>query len=122
MPIQVATAPVSWGVMEVEGFNGQKSYGEVLDEMVQAGYADTERGGMGDQAWEGAARLLTRTARAASELGLSPVFHHHCGTFIETPGEVDRLLAMTDPELLGLCLDTGHYFYGGGDPVECARV
>ena len=29
---------------------------------------------------------------------------------------------MTDPELLGLCLDTGHYFYGGGDPVKCAEV
>src|SRR5207247_10356535 len=89
--------------------------------MAVAGSVDTERGGMGDQAWEGAARLLTRTARAASELGLSPVFHHHCGTFIETPGEVDRLLAMTDTELLGLCLDTGHDFYGGGAPVAGAR-
>src|SRR5947207_15793829 len=47
MPIQVATAPVSWGVIEVEGFNGQKSYGEVLDEMVQAGYAGTELGPYG---------------------------------------------------------------------------
>ena len=36
MPIQVATAPVSWGVMEVEGFSRQKSYGEVLDEMRRA--------------------------------------------------------------------------------------
>src|SRR5207247_10314766 len=90
--------------------------------MAVAGSVDTERGGMGDQAWEGAARLLTRTARAASELGLSPVFHHHCGTFIETPGEVDRLLAMTDPELPGLCLDTGRYVYGRRAPVECARA
>ena len=204
MAIQVATAPVSWGVMEVEGFNGQKSYGEVLDEMVQAGYAGTELGpygflptdpkqlkselakrrlallgafvplplahaeqheaavrsamevarllaqngapylvladamdaarmaiagsvsdardGLSAQAWEGAVRLLTRIAHSARELGLTPVFHHHCGTFIETPAEVDRLLALTDPELLGLCLDTGHYLYGGGDPVECARV
>src|SRR5260370_40119657 len=47
MPIQVATAPVSWGVMEVEGFSGQKSYGEVLDEMVQAGYTGTELGPYG---------------------------------------------------------------------------
>src|SRR5216683_7478513 len=47
MPIQVATAPVSWGVMEVEGFSGQKSYGEVLDEIVQAGYTGTELGPYG---------------------------------------------------------------------------
>jgi inosose dehydratase len=50
------------------------------------------------------------------------VFHHHCGTFVETPAEVGRLLGLTDPNLLGICLDTGHYFYGGGDPVEFART
>ena len=47
MPIRVATAPVSWGVMEVEGWGRQKSYGEVLDEMVQAGYTGTELGPYG---------------------------------------------------------------------------
>jgi inosose dehydratase len=49
------------------------------------------------------------------------VFHHHAGTYIETPSEVERLLSITDPSLLGLCLDTGHYFYSGGDPVELAQ-
>ena len=90
--------------------------------MAVAGSVDEGRDGMRAQGWEAAAGLLTRIAHAASALGLSPVFHHHCGTFIETPAEVDRLLAMTDPELLGLCLDTGYYFYGGGDLVECVRV
>ncbi|MDQ3651843.1 MAG: sugar phosphate isomerase/epimerase, partial [Acidobacteriota bacterium] len=28
----------------------------------------------------------------------------------------------TDPDLLGLCLDTGHYFFGGGDPVDAVRL
>jgi inosose dehydratase len=54
-------------------------------------------------------------------LGLSAVFHHHAGTFIETPKEIARLCESTDPELLGLCLDTGHYFFGGGDPVDAVR-
>jgi inosose dehydratase len=49
------------------------------------------------------------------------VFHHHAGTNVETPGEVAKLLELTDPALLGICLDTGHYLYGGGDPVEFAR-
>jgi inosose dehydratase len=36
---------------------------------------------------------------------------------------VETLLARTDPELVGLCLDTGHYAYGGGDPlVACRKV
>jgi inosose dehydratase len=203
MPIRVASAPVSWGILEVEGWGKQKPYGEVLDEMAEAGYSGTELGpygflptdpnilkaelakrnlpllgafvplplaradqhdaafqsaldvarllaqdgapflvlademssarmavagsvdeardGMDARAWDGAARLLDRVSRAARELGLSSVFHHHCGTYIETPGETERLLAMTDPQRLGLCLDTGHYFYGGGDPVDLAR-
>jgi len=203
MPIRIATAPVSWGILEVEGWGKQKPYGEVLDEIVQAGYTGTELGpygflptepkqlkselekrnlpllgafvplplahterhdaglqsalevarllsqagalflvlademssarmavagsvdedrdGMDDRQWEGAARLIDRVARAGRELGLSSVFHHHCGTYVETPGETQRLLAMTDPQMLGLCLDTGHYLYGGGDAVDCAH-
>jgi inosose dehydratase len=49
------------------------------------------------------------------------VFHHHCGGFVETTEEVDRLLALTDPAAVGLCLDTGHAAYGGGDPVDWLR-
>ena len=54
--------------------------------------------------------------------GMKTVFHHHCAGFIETPGEIDALMEATDPELLGLCLDTGHYLFGGGkDPVEVLK-
>jgi inosose dehydratase len=49
------------------------------------------------------------------------VVHLHAGTFIETPDEIERLLAESDPELIGLLLDTGHLVYGGGDPVELLR-
>ncbi len=203
MPIRMATAPVSWGVMEVEGWARQQTYGEVLDEMVKAGYSGTELGpygflptdseelkrelgkrgltllgafvplplgrpdahaqGMSDALatarllaangapylvlademnekrmaiagsagpedgfteaqWEGAQKLVSCIAKTARELGVRSVFHHHAGTYIETPAEVARLLEMTDSQLLGVCLDTGHYFYGGGDPVEFARA
>jgi inosose dehydratase len=46
--------------------------------------------------------------------------HHHAGTFVETPAEIERLLAETDPDLVGLLLDTGHATYGGADAVEIA--
>ena len=49
------------------------------------------------------------------------MFHHHCAGYVETPFEVDRLLALTDPNLVGLCLDTGHYCFGGGNPVTCLK-
>jgi len=202
MTIKIGTAPVSWGIMEIEGWGEQQPFGSVLDEMQQAGYSGTELGpydyfptdseqltaelsarglelvaafvpipladasrhqagydeavrtadllaaggaplivlademnknrmavsgrvdpsqdGMTDAQWEATAQILTRVSRACRERGLDVVFHHHAGTFIETPQEIERLMSSVDPELLGLCLDTGHYFYGGGDPVEAA--
>lgn len=203
MGIKVATAPVSWGVMEVEGWSGQKPYSKMLDEMAEAGYAGTELGpygylptepehliaelaarglqlvsafvpiplaepehheksfqeairvarllaragaklivlademsetrmavagrvieerdGMKEHHWDGAAKILSHVAVACRELGLATVFHHHVGTLVETPKEIERLCASTDSSLLGICLDTGHYFYGGGDPAEAVQ-
>ncbi|MCB9247567.1 MAG: TIM barrel protein [Ignavibacteriales bacterium] len=56
------------------------------------------------------------------ETGLRTVFHHHCGGYIETPKEVNILLENTDPSLLGLVLDMGHYKFGGGDPLEALKL
>jgi inosose dehydratase len=53
--------------------------------------------------------------------GLRTVFHHHCAGYIETPDEVDNLMAFTDPELVGLVLDMGHYMFGGGNPIEAIK-
>lgn len=53
--------------------------------------------------------------------GLRTVFHHHCAGYVETPAEVDSLLANTDPSLVGLVLDMGHYMFGGGDPLDALK-
>jgi inosose dehydratase len=205
MAICIATAPVSWGILEFEGQSSRQSWESVLDEMAEAGYSGTELGPYGflptnsdallaalksrglkllsafvpvrlwqpeaQEAGLAAARQVgallaacqcqhivisddnaahpARLARAGrigledglddagwhmfsagldklaaclrSEFGLRTAFHHHCAGFVETPEEVDRLLEMTDPDLVGLCLDTGHYAYGGGDPLDCVR-
>lgn len=99
----------------------------LADEMSEArmalsGRVDDSRDGMTDRQWADAVAILERIAKACSELGLSAVFHHHAGTFVETPKEIERLCQHTDADLLGLCLDTGHYFFGGGDPVEAVRL
>jgi inosose dehydratase len=65
--------------------------------------------------------LLDEVARAADAGGQVVVYHPHVGSFVETPAEVDWLMASTDPRLVGLCLDVGHYTVGGGDPVEAVR-
>jgi len=59
--------------------------------------------------------------RIHDELGMEVVFHHHCAGYVETPEETRQLLARTDPARVGLCLDTGHWHYAGGDAVECVR-
>jgi inosose dehydratase len=73
---------------------------------------------MTDAQWQVFANGANRVARAVQrETGLRTVFHHHIGTWVETPEETARFLRMTDPEVLGLVLDTGHYRFGGGDPL-----
>lgn len=70
--------------------------------------------------WTTFARGAERIARAVrDETGLRTVFHHHCAGYIETPAEIAALLERTDPALLGLVFDTGHYLYGSGsnDPA-----
>src|SRR3990172_9578074 len=205
MPIKIATAPVSWGIIEFAGQSAQQSWESVLDEMVAAGYRGTELGpygflpvepdvvkaalasrglellsafvpvrladrsahaaglatarqvgallaacdckhivlsddnaadarrlaqagritpadGLDDAGWRALADGVHTIARQMKEeFGLETVFHHHCAGFVETPAEVARILELTDPAMVGLCLDTGHYAYGGGDPVECIR-
>jgi inosose dehydratase len=65
--------------------------------------------------------LLHEVARAAHARGRPLVYHPHTGTFVETPAEVEWLMQSSDPDLVGLCLDVGHYTVGGGDPVEAIK-
>ncbi|KAG4074512.1 hypothetical protein HA402_011246 [Bradysia odoriphaga] len=70
---------------------------------------------LADAAWQ---RLAVNAERAASLVrtaGFEPTFHHHAGTFVESPEEIDRFLANVD---IDLTLDTGHLLIGGGDPAE----
>ncbi len=79
--------------------------------------------GLSDEQWDVFAKGSERIAKAViEETGVRTVFHHHCAGYIETPQEIDRLMNLTDPSLLGLCLDMGHYTYGGGDPLKTLRT
>jgi inosose dehydratase len=48
--------------------------------------------------------------------GLTLVYHHHMGTIVESPEEIDALMAATGPHT-HLLFDAGHCTFGGGDPV-----
>ncbi len=69
--------------------------------------------------WDVYARGVNRVARAVfDQHGLRVVFHHHCAGYVETPEETRQLLSRADADLVGLCLDTGHWHYAGGDAVK----
>jgi inosose dehydratase len=74
--------------------------------------------GLNDTEWDGFAHRAERIAAAVRDrTGLRTVFHHHCAGYVETPAEIDALMSRTSSSLLGLCLDTGHLTYGGGEAV-----
>ena len=49
--------------------------------------------------------------------GLVLAYHHHMGTVVETPEEIDAFMAATGPHTR-LLFDAGHCAFGGGDPAR----
>jgi len=80
----------------------------------------SQRPVMSDADWAIFAPRISEFARRLKARGLWLAYHHHMGTVIETQAEIDRLMAVTGPEV-GLLLDTGHLTFAGGDPALAAR-
>jgi inosose dehydratase len=76
---------------------------------------------LGEARWETLVASLHAAAELCHREGVAPVFHPHAGTYIETSDEIDRLMSRLDPSLVGLCLDTGHFRYGGAIPAQAIR-
>jgi inosose dehydratase len=70
--------------------------------------------------WKPFAAGIEALAAYTAAQGITMVYHHHMGTVIEAEWEIDRLMAETGPHL-HLLLDTGHCYFGGGDPVRLAK-
>lgn len=62
-------------------------------------------------------RIETVAKLGRDEYGLIPEIHPHAGGFMDFEPEVERLLSEIDPDLLKICIDTGHCTYAGFDPV-----
>jgi inosose dehydratase len=72
-----------------------------------------------DAQWNTLLANLDRLADVAARRGVLAVLHPHVGTMVETPDDVERVLAGSS---VRLCLDTGHLLIGGTDPVALARA
>ncbi len=71
-----------------------------------------------DQQWLQVAEGLNRIGEMARDNGMVIAYHYHMGTMVQNADETDRLMQMTDPDLVHLLVDTGHAYYAGDDPLK----
>ena len=76
-----------------------------------------------DAAWQAyAERLNAFGQHLLSTYGIRLAYHHHMGAYVESPADVDKLMALTDPANVFLLFDTGHAYFGGAqDPPLCCK-
>lgn len=79
----------------------------------------TDKPSLAPDEWALFGSRLTEVAKHIQSRGITPVYHHHMGTIVQTSEEIDCLMDNTGPEL-SLLLDTGHAHFGGSDPAEIA--
>lgn len=74
--------------------------------------------GLDDTGWSRFAAGVGAVLSRCRERGYEPTLHPETGTYVEAPWEIDRALEVTS---IGLCLETGHQFVGGGDALASLR-
>lgn len=96
-------------------------YGEVADAIQGEALPLYKRPRFSDAAqWRAYADRLSAFARHTLAHGVRLSYHHHMGAYVETAEDVDRLMALTAPEV-GLLFDSGHITFAGGDPLAVLR-
>lgn len=86
-----------------------------------AGHSDRARR-LTDAEWDGMVQNIRAIAELARDkYGVRAVIHPHAGGFIEFEDEIARIAADIPSDVAGFCLDTGHTWFSGMDPVETLR-
>jgi inosose dehydratase len=66
------------------------------------------------------ASKVEEIARYCADQGIDLVYHHHMGTVVQSPEDIDAFMAASGPATK-LLFDAGHCFFGGGVPEEVLR-
>lgn len=75
----------------------------------------SERVVLDDAAMADFAAKVGEIAAYCADQGIELVYHHHMGTVVQSPDDIDRFMAATGPATR-LLFDAGHCVFGGGDP------
>ncbi len=71
--------------------------------------------------WRQVIDTVHRLGKFAGDRDYSILFHPHADSWFEHEDQIARFLADTDPDRVGLCFDTGHHAYSGGNPIAFFR-
>lgn len=75
--------------------------------------------GLDAEGWKRFAVGLREVVARCRDRGYEPTLHPETGTWVEAPWEVEAAMELVD---VGVCLETGHLYVGGGDPAQLARA
>ncbi len=67
-----------------------------------------------EEEWKKVTEGMNHLAELAEEKGMKVSFHHHMGTGVQTPEEIDRFMAETNDNVY-LLFDSGHLVYSEGN-------
>jgi inosose dehydratase len=73
------------------------------------------RRGPGPEAFDIMCKFYNRLGSTARDMGFRAGLHNHMGQMVQTPEEIDKCMALTDPKLFNFSPDTAHVHLGGGD-------
>lgn len=76
---------------------------------------------LSDEEWAHFMGNVRAVCERAKMHGVRAVIHPHAGGYIEFADEIEQVVRDIPYDLAGLCLDTGHLYYSGMDPVEFLR-
>ena len=81
-------------------------------------FPPNRRNGTGDAAFKAMCESFNEIGAAAREMGFYAGLHNHMGEMVQTPDEIDRCMALTDPKLFYFSPDTAHLLLAGCDVVK----
>ena len=74
-----------------------------------------------DTEWKALAEGMNEIANLAEEVGMKVALHHHMGTGIQTPAEIDKFMDITADNVY-LLFDSGHLVYSEGTEEAALNV
>lgn len=93
-------------------------YGEVADAIQgERTIPLYKRPRFDDDAFKRYGERLTAFGKHLLTRGVRLGYHHHMGAYVESPDDIDRVMAYTGEDV-GLLFDSGHAYFGGGDPLS----